>query len=230
MNKCNNTIASSIVLLCVLAFGACRQNTAGSGSSHPAPELPYYAGASFTPLWLSGDSAAMDTLHRIPAFRLHNQFGDAVQRSDFDGVVTVCNYFFTTCSGICPDMTRNLRAVQTAFEGDDRVRMLSHTAMPSVDSAAVLRQYGMSFGIKAGTWHLLTGAREELYALGREAYFVEEDLGLRQAKDAFLHTENVVLVDGRHHIRGIYNALNKADVERLILDVGVLLEASAREG
>lgn len=68
----------------------------------------------------------------------------------------------------------------------------------------------------------MTGSRKEIYKLGRECYFVEEDLGLEKDEDDFLHTENFVLIDKNSHIRGIYNGLNKTSVNQLINDIKLL--------
>ena len=63
---------------------------------------------------------------------------------------------------------------------------------------------------------------EDIYRLGRKAYFVEKDLGLEKDEDEFLHIENFMLVDGDGHLRGIYNGLNKTAVQRLIKDIRIL--------
>ena len=71
---------------------------------------------------------------------------------------------------------------------------------------------------------MVTGERDHIYALGRNSYFVEEDLGLEKEADDFLHTENFVLIDKQRHIRGIYNGLNKVAVNQLFADIKTLLE------
>ena len=74
----------------------------------------------------------------------------------------------------------------------------------------------------SGKWHLLTGDRKEIYGLGRNHYFIEENLGLEKGPDGFIHTENFVLVDQNRHIRGIYNGLDRAAVNQLIADIKTL--------
>ncbi|MGB1217633.1 MAG: SCO family protein, partial [Saprospiraceae bacterium] len=89
-------------------------------------------------------------------------------------------------------------------------------------SVAQLKKYATEKEIQSRTWNVVTGKREEIYALGRQSYFVEEDLGLKKSPDDFLHTENFVLVDGKRHIRGIYNGLKKGDISQLIADIKTL--------
>jgi len=71
-------------------------------------------------------------------------------------------------------------------------------------------------------WHLVTGTLHDIYSLGRDSYFVEENLGMEKKDEDFLHTENFVLVDKHRHIRGIYNGLDKADLAQLVKDVKTL--------
>ncbi|CAN0344778.1 unnamed protein product [Chrysoparadoxa australica] len=100
--------------------------------------------------------------------------------------------------------------------------ILSHSVTPNYDSVPVLKEYARMKNIVEGKWHLLTGDRDEIYALGRNSYFAEEDLGLAKDPDDFLHTENFILVDGNRHIRGIYNGLNKTAIQQLIIDIKTL--------
>ncbi len=139
-----------------------------------------------------------------------------------EGKIYVADFFFTICPGICPKMTSNMALLQEAFLDDDNVLLLSHSVMPRRDSVAVLKEYAEDHGIVSNKWHLLTGDREEIYRLGRNFYFVEEDLGLVKESSDFLHTENFVLVDGNRHIRGIYNGLNKTAIDQLIADIRTL--------
>jgi len=91
--------------------------------------------------------------------------------------------------------------------------------MPKYDSVAVLKKYADLRGVVDDKWHLVTGDRDHIYDLGRNSYFVEEDLGLEKDPDDFLHTENFVLIDKHKYIRGIYNGLNKAAIRQLLKDI-----------
>lgn len=184
--------------------------------------LPYYKEATFTPYWYETKERIPAEFHKIPAFQLTNQNGKTITEAEVDGKVFVVDFFFTSCPGICPKMTDNMSVIQEAFLQEDDVLLLSHSVTPDYDSVAVLYAYAKAKGVNANKWHLLTGEREEIYNLGRNFYFVEEDLGLKKKPTDFIHTENFVLVDQNRYIRGIYNGLNKASVNQLIEDVKVL--------
>ncbi len=184
-------------------------------------ELPYYNEATFTPKWLTA-SKVPDDFHRIPSFELINQYGTKMTEQALDGKVTVVDFFFTSCPGICPRMTSNMKLVQEAFLNDEDVLILSHSVTPEYDSVPILLDYAQEKEIVKKQWHLLTGSRSVIYDLGRNQYFVEEDLGLEKDPDDFIHTENFVLIDQYRRIRGIYNGLNKSSVRQLIADMKTL--------
>lgn len=182
--------------------------------------LPYYREATFTPVWMKkGAEKDLQDFHQIPAFRLQNQEGVWITEQKFKDKIYITDFFFTSCPGICPKMTNNMLVLQEAFENDPDVLLLSHSVTPENDSVPVLANYATIKGVKASKWDLVTGSRSEIYNLGRNFYFVEEDLGLEKAADDFLHTENFVLVDKNRHIRGIYSGLNATAIQQLIADV-----------
>lgn len=214
MNKYGIKILFFLVLL---SQAACTQ----SGGQYIPGTLPYYKEASFTPYWFD-NKADLQDFHKIPAFQLVDQLGDTITEADVADKIYVADFFFTSCPGICPQMTDNMLLLQQAFADDDRVVLLSHSVNPTADSVAQLQAYATDKGINADKWHLLTGDRKQIYDLGRYSYFVEEDQGIGKTEMDFLHTENFVLVDQDRHVRGIYNGLNKTSVQQLITDIRAL--------
>jgi protein SCO1 len=215
------------VLACERSPAVGREATASEpGDTQAAEILPFYDDPYFTAQWLAPEDPRHAKLHRIADFALRDQTGRAFTQADVAGKIHVANFFFTTCPSVCPKMTSNLMRVQTAFLDDDDVVMLSYSVQSWVDDVAVLANYAERHGIDARRWHLLTGEREQIYTLARESYFVEKGINERKPANEFLHTENVVLVDGEGRLRGIYNATLPLDVERMIADVRVLKRES----
>lgn len=188
--------------------------------------LPYYNDESFTPHWITPNTEEEKQFHKIPDFKLVDQLGDTLTQKSFENQVYITDFFFTTCPGICLKMTNNMTKVQEAFLDNPEVAILSHSVTPSIDSVAVLKTYAEKNGVIDSKWHLVTGDKTEIYNLGRNEYFVENDLGIPKDINDFLHTENFLLIDKNKHIRGIYNGLNRASIAQLITDVNALLEES----
>lgn len=187
-------------------------------------ELPYYNSPDFTPLWMNGDKA--DRIHKIAPFSLTDQDGKEFTNNQLEGRIHVANFFFTTCPGICPAMTKNLLKVQNEFQSEGDIKLISYSVMPWSDSVSNLKNYEKAFNIKNGMWYLLRGGTAETYELARRSYFAEENAGYNSDSTEFLHTEHVLLVDKKGHIRGIYNGTLALDAERLIDDIKILMKES----
>ncbi len=211
----------SLVLLLGVFLVSCKGEQKRKTVSRVAV-LPFYNDPTFTPKWLDESKDFPSSFHKIPDFLLINQLGDTITSKTFEDKIYVTDFFFTSCPGICPRMTSNMLVVQTEFENDNEIRFLSHSVTPKHDSVAVLKHYAEAKGVIPGKWHLVTGERKTIYDLGRNAYFVEEDLGQPKGEDDFLHTENFILIDKNKHIRGIYNGLNKTSIAQLIADIKTL--------
>ncbi len=163
-----------------------------------------------------------DTIyHTIANFSLTNQDGEVISEKTVTGKIYVANFFFATCQSICPEMSGNLSAVQQEFMNDDSLLILSHSVNPLHDTVAVLKNYAATYGAKSGKWHLLTGNKKMIYDLAKTSYLVNalEDDG---TPEGFLHSELLLLIDGKGRIRGMYDGTDKAAVQELIAAIHLL--------
>lgn len=187
--------------------------------------LPFYNEETFTAEWIEENDPGYNQIHTIYDFKFINQEGQTITNETFDGKVYVANFFFTMCPTVCPKMEANLSLIQDEFKGNDQVKILSHTVMPWADSVARLKEYALQNDINSDQWHLVTGKQEDLYRMGRLAYFADEGFGKGLTDlDDFLHTENMVLVDQKRRIRGIYNGTLRLEMRRMMDDIRQLLE------
>lgn len=225
--KSYRLIQTSLVALAVMTLSSCTEKEQ-NGSRVDA--LPYFSEASFTPQWLEADAPELANFHQIPSFELTNQEGELITEKTFEGKIYIVDFFFTSCPGICLKMTESMGKLQEEFMSDDDVLFLSHSVTPKKDSVPVLKSYADAKHVVSGKWHLATGDQKQIYQLGRQQYFVEEDLGLAKEDDEFLHTENFILVDHNRRIRGIYNGLNKSSMRQLAHDIKCLKKEIAKKG
>ena len=190
-----------------------------SACSQKEDRLPFYNTPDFTALWLEPGDAGYDQIHTIPAFSFTDQLGNNVSNKTTAGKIYVANFFFASCKNICPAMMDNLNKVQQAFKKNKDVLILSHSVTPLKDDVTALRKYANQRHIDSKRWHLLTGDRDATYKLARQAYFADEASGFEKKPDEFLHTENVVLIDTKGRIRGVYNASLAVEIDMLIEDI-----------
>ncbi|MBD0257996.1 MAG: SCO family protein [Cytophagales bacterium] len=168
-----------------------------------------------------------DTLFRtLPDFRMTNQQGQVVTQEAVKGKIHVADFFFARCLGICPKMSSQLQRVQEAFLNDPNVVILSYTVDPEHDSVPAVQHYADQYEARAGKWHLLTGEKRDIYHLAKYGYYVtakEDDTTSTNLEEQFVHTDKFVLVDRDGVIRGFYNGTSREDVDKLILEIKVLL-------
>ena len=186
--------------------------------------LPFYNTADFTPEWIAPGTSAYPLIHKIDTFSMQDQLGHVFNSDSLTGKIYVANFFFTTCPGICPKMANNLKRLQDTFLNNDQVKLISFSVMPWVDSVSKLRDYGDVYNIQPFKWHLLTGSKQRIYTLGRKSFFAERNQGIRKDTSAFLHTESMLLIDKKSRIRGIYDATQITDVNRITADIEILLK------
>ena len=125
-------------------------------------------------------------------------------------------------------MTKNLLVVQDTFKNDDRVKLISHSVMPWVDSVSRLKEYAKLNEIDGEKWHLVTGEQEEIYSLARQSYFADEGFGKSVTDPSdFLHTEKMILIDQKRRIRGVYNGTIPLEMQRMIEDIKLLLNETS---
>ncbi|GCD77559.1 SCO family protein [Thermaurantimonas aggregans] len=210
--------AIAVALITVYIFG---------GYIMQEPErLPVYNPIDINPeLVDSGLQRVGRNFHTGP-FKVINHLGDTVTEETVKNRIRVVNFFFTTCPSICIDMTRELRKVQEAFRGDQRIVILSHTVMPEVDSLPVLREYARMNEIDSSIWWLVRADQDEIQRLARKVYFVVKSREHRGDDDdhSFIHTENVVLVDTKGRLRGFYDGTDPEDMQRLIRHIHILFK------
>jgi protein SCO1/2 len=180
--------------------------------------------------WMNPGSPGYASIHRIDTFSLTSQTGSTITRDSLAGHVFLANFFFTHCTSICPKMTHNIKLLQDSLLRNSPVKFVSFSVMPWADSVARLREYGEGMGIDPNRWYLLTGPATRIYHLARQSFFAEKGLGLQKTDDDFLHTESMLLIDRQGRIRGIYNATQRTDMDRVSEDLTDLLREDAHPG
>ena len=93
----------------------------------------------------------------IAPFELTDSLNKKFSLGDLQGKVWVADFMFTTCSDICPMLTKNMRALYKYFNSDDAVRFVSISVNPENDSPEVLKNYAQKNGADPRRWIFLTG-------------------------------------------------------------------------
>jgi len=168
----------------------------------------------------------MPVLSYVQPFSFTNQDGEAVTDKNLLNKITVVEYFFTTCKGICPKLNTNMKQVYEIYKNESDFQILSHTCNPGTDSVSVLKHYSDSLQVNTKKWIFLTGRKDSLYQMARGSYLLDDPKNnVEKIEDQFIHTQFFALVDRQGKVRGkIYDGLKVLEVEQLKQDISKLLK------
>ena len=173
--------------------------------------------------------------HTVADIRLQNQLGDTVNLYSIQNKVIVADFFFTSCAGICPILTKNMVKLQRSFaKGGDEyhridtsiVQFVSFSIDPDRDSVPRLKAYADRFGVNHDNWWFLTGNRDSIYNYIFEQLRVDK-YSSEPIDSNFVHTNRFVLIDKMHQVRGYYDGTDSAAVGKLAQDIGLMMVEKA---
>ena len=182
-------------------------------------DLPIYGNKDFE------STIDKDTLyHKIPDWSFENQNSQTISSQQLDNKVKLVDFFFTSCPTICPQMTLNMRKIQSSLKKNciTDIELLSFTVDPLKDSSEKLFEYANSYNVDFTNWNMLTGDQSTIYNLGVNGYLVpnQEDA---LAPGGFLHSEKLILIDQFNRIRGYYDGTDSLNIPIIVQHIQSLL-------
>jgi protein SCO1/2 len=160
-----------------------------------------------------GKPRPLEVFGDVPGFQLTTQSGAAFDSRSLAGHVWVADFFFTTCPGPCPMMTRQMRFLQDfTARGMSDVRLVSFTVDPDRDTPPVLAAYARRFRTDPARWWFLTGEQGRLNALGLA-------FKLNGVDGSLMHSTRFVLVDRHMRVRGYYIPSDSGAMPQLMRDI-----------
>ena len=168
----------------------------------------------------------LPVLSYLQPFSFTNQDGNKFTDNELLNKITVVEYFFTTCKGICPKLNTNMKDIYTIYKDQADFQIVSHTCNPGTDSVPVLKRYADSLGVDTKKWVFLTGRKDSLYQMARGSYLLDDPKNnVEKIEDQFIHTQFFALIDRKGKVRGkIYDGLKALEIEQLKQDIAKLLK------
>ena len=137
---------------------------------------------------------------KVPEFNFVNQNGELVSNNDYIGKVYIVEFFFTTCTTICPVMNTNLIHIQNSFTKFSDFGIASFSINPEYDTVDILNQYANENGIVNSNWNLMTGDRSEIYKLANDGFNLYTAAS-SDFIDGFEHSGYFALIDKQGFMR-----------------------------
>ena len=185
-------VRNGVLAACLAAVAACQ----------PKPQLPQ--------------------LFPVPDAQLVDESGKSVSLAAMKGKVTVYDFIFTNCTGTCPIMTNNMRALTPKIDRNAPVRFVSISVDPTRDTPQTLAAYAKRFRNDA-RWTFLTGKRDDIVKVSVQGFkLAAGDPG--PGGDPLLHSSKFAVADKNGVIRGYYDATDGTVPEQVASAVEQLLD------
>jgi protein SCO1 len=164
-------------------------------------------------------SGPPEVWYNAPAFKLVNQSGAAFGSEQLRGRVWIADFFYTTCTGLCPMMSARMESLQAQLPPG--VLLVSFSVDPAHDTPAVLADYAEKFHARSGQWFFLTGEPkvEQQVVSGMKMF-----AGPASGDQPLQHDFRFVLVDDQLRVRGVYDSTSTDSMSKLIADAQYLLQ------
>ena len=171
-------------------------------------------------------------LQEVPAFDFINQDSQAITNDFYKGKVYVVEFFFSSCTTICPIMNRNMLQVSQEFASQENFGIASISIDPSFETPQVLKAYASRYKATHPNWNFLTGDKDTIHKLSNEGFklFAAQD---KDEIDGFSHSGLFALIDQNGVVRSrkdkhgnplfYYNGLEQESIDMLIQDIKKLL-------
>ena len=141
-----------------------------------------------------------DERKKVPGFKFVNQNGELISNEFYLGKVYIVEFFFTTCTTICPIMNTNLVHIQNSFTAFPNFGIASFSINPEYDTVNILSKYAKDNGIENPNWNLMTGEADEIYELANDGFNLYTAAS-SDFIDGFEHSGYFALVDKEGYIR-----------------------------
>ena len=155
---------------------------------------------------------------RVTDFAFTSETGRPFVARDLEGKAWVADFIFTRCGGYCPMMSERMAALAVTLKDEPGIRFVSFDVDPDHDSLADLATYSRQHKADPERWTFLRGDRPGVRALAGEGFKLAVVDGHAGDPEPILHSSHFVLVDAKREIRGYYDGLESASVEKLVAD------------
>lgn len=209
------------ILLFLLTFPSVFYVILSTGKVAHFINLPYYGKK------IPGKTVKDTVYFSVPPFQFVNQDGKVISDKTLEGKIYVANYFFTKDNSV---VSKKIVAELLRVQEKDSawaaniLQLVSFSLNPESDSLAALKSYSNMVHADNKMWNFLTGDKNKLIDLAKNGFLLNVLKGTETPTDS-IHTEQLVLIDKKKHIRGIYDGGNIKEVNNLLDDIKMLIAA-----
>jgi protein SCO1/2 len=169
---------------------------------------------------------------KAPKFSLTDQNSKTITNESYSGKVFVVEFFFSTCTSICPIMNRNMVTIQDTFKDNPDFGIASISINPDNDTPEVLKKHAIALNATSKNWHFLTGERTYIFDLSNKGFNLYAGQNPK-ISGGFEHSGLFAIVDKEGNIRCrkdesgnpivYYDGLEQKGIDMIKKDIALLL-------
>ncbi|WP_375417048.1 hypothetical protein [uncultured Hymenobacter sp.] len=162
--------------------------------------------------------------HQIRPFQLLSSAGRTFRSAELAGGVQVAQFYAADEPSALA--ARQLLRVQEKYRQEPRVRVLSFVLNPGPQPAVTLPKLAEQYGTVAGKWFFLAGPAGTMRTLYHDEY--RYDVPYHRTIQGHPVTVppapgRLLLLDRNRHLRGVYDGRDGREIDRLLVEIDVLL-------
>lgn len=170
-----------------------------------------------------------DTIfHTLSPLTFTNWDDKQVPFLDNDTTVSVAHLFYAKDAAFSKIALDYMDKLATKFGSKSGVHFYSISVDPSDDASALARVAKQYENMEARQWHIVGNPSTDVF------HYAQQKMLLNAAKDTqdstrFLIDDQVILIDGKHRIRGFYPMSQHSEMKRLEDEIKVQLVEEVRD-
>jgi protein SCO1/2 len=163
--------------------------------------------------------------HTIPDFNFKNQVDSILAWDSFDKKIVVINLFYTNTS--LQTSYQALQKIADGYQKNPLIKFLSVSVDPK-DTPQILNNYAKSLKLDSKQWNLVSGDTSSVYKWIKEGLLLDVLEDTNKEKSKYIYSNQILLIDNQHRIRGFYDASNKDALAKLDDEIKVLVAEDLR--
>jgi protein SCO1/2 len=156
--------------------------------------------------------AALPVLWDAPQFAYTDENGRRFTSQDLRGHIWISDFFFSSCTNICPLMTLKMSQLLEKINVPS-VQFVSFSVDPDYDTPKVLKEYAKGWKADETRWHFLSTDRQQL---AQTAAGMKVFVSAPQKDRPIQHSSLFTLVDGNGKVRGVYDSNDESALNNLV--------------
>jgi len=174
---------------------------------------------------------AFPVLGTLEPFILRDQAANRITEENFRGKISVVDFIFTRCPGICPLLTQRMAELEARSRHlGNQIQFISISVDPEYDMPVRLKEYIQKQSLNSDRWLFLTGpldSIEKVVVGSFKSLMGKRNVASETADEPDLmqitHGEHFILVDRKGQLRFFHKAQSAEDLEAIYQALNSLL-------